>query len=146
MSSMINLHLSRRIQHAITGLILLLLSYIIPSYPLGFILLTVATITFYYIHYKRIYDIEWDNWYIDKFGMLLREHEVGEWEEGEDDNDDNGDTDDDSASLSKSKHITQRKIPQQQNIKREEVEERLYHHYQEHSTSSSARQYQHIHF
>jgi len=100
---MINLHLSRRIQHTITGLILLLLSYIIPSYPLGFILLTVATITFYYIHYKRIYDIEWDNWYITKFGMLLREHEVGEWEE----DDDNGNTDD-SASLSKSKHITKK--------------------------------------
>ena len=104
---MINLHLSRRIQHAITGLILLLLSYIIPSYPLGFILLTVATITFYYIHYKRIYDIEWDNWYITKFGMLLREHELGEWEEDEDDNYNNGDTDD-SASLSKSKHITKK--------------------------------------
>lgn len=102
---MINLHLSRRIQHAITGLILLLLSYIIPSYPLGFILLTVATFAFYYIHYKRIYDIEWDNWYITKFGMLLREHELGEWEEGEDDNDDNGNTDDDNASLSKSKHV-----------------------------------------
>ena len=102
---MINLHLSRRIQHAITGLILLLLSYIIPSYPLGFILLMAATITFYYIHYKRIYDIEWDNWYITKFGTLLREHELGEWE-GENDNDDNGNTDEDSASLSKSKHIT----------------------------------------
>lgn len=104
--SSLNLHLSRRIQHAITGLILLLLSYIIPSYPLGFILLTVATITFYYIHYKRIYDIEWDNWYMGKFGMLLREHEVGEWEKDED-NDDNGNTDD-SASLSKSKHITKK--------------------------------------
>jgi len=100
---MINLHLSRRIQHTITGLILLLLSYIIPSYPLGFILLTVATLAFYYIHYKRIYDIEWDNWYITKFGMLLREHELGEWEDEEEDNDDG--TNDDSASLSKSKHV-----------------------------------------
>ena len=107
--SSLNLHLSRRIQHAITGLILLLLSYIIPSYPLGFILLTLATIVFYYIHYKRIYDIEWDNWYIGKFGMLLREHELGEWEEDEDDdNGDNGNTDDDSASLSKSQHITKK--------------------------------------
>ena len=82
-----NIHLSRRIQHAITGLILLLISYIIPSYPIGFILLAIATIAFYYIHYKRTYDEEWDIWYIQQFDMLLREHERGEWEETVNDND-----------------------------------------------------------
>ena len=79
-----NLHLSRRIQHALTGLVLLLVSYIIPSYPLGFILLSFATLAFYYIHHKRLYDVEWDDWYIEKFGELLREHERGEWEKDDD--------------------------------------------------------------
>ena len=110
---MINLHLSRRIQHAITGLILLLLSYIIPSYPLGFILLTVATLAFYYIHYKRIYDIEWDIWYINKFGMLLRQHEVGEWEEDED-NDDNVNTTDDGNN----KHVAKKDTTATTNYKK----------------------------
>ena len=82
-----NIHLSRRIQHAITGLILLLISYIIPSYPIGFILLAIATIAFYYIHYKRMYDEEWDIWYIQQFDMLLRDHERGEWEETVNDDD-----------------------------------------------------------
>ena len=75
-----NLHLSRRIQHALTGVFLLLISYIIPSYPLGFILLSFATLVFYYIHHKRVHDVEWDDWYLEKFGDLLREHERGEWE------------------------------------------------------------------
>lgn len=79
-----NLHLSRRIQHALTGLVLLIISYIIPSYPLGFILLSFATLAFYYIHHKRVHDVEWDDWYIEKFGKLLREHEKGEWEKDDD--------------------------------------------------------------
>ena len=75
------LHLPRRIQHIFTGLLLLLLSHVIPPYPLGFVLLSLATASLYYIHTKRIHSEEWDEWYVQKFGGLLRRHEIGEWEE-----------------------------------------------------------------
>jgi dolichol kinase len=78
---MLDLHLSRRIQHAVTGFILLLISYIIPPYPIGFILLSIATAAFYHLHWKRVHDETWDRWYLDKFGKLLRDHERGEWED-----------------------------------------------------------------
>jgi dolichol kinase len=82
-----NLHLSRRVQHLLTGIALLLISHILPSpYPVGFILLSLATGAFYCIHIKRVHDEEWDGWYLDKFGELLRGHERGEWCD-EDEND-----------------------------------------------------------
>lgn len=74
------LHLSRRVQHAATGLVLLGVSYAIPPYPAGFVLLTLATAAFYAVHSRRLRDVEWDAWYLDRFGGLLREHERGEWE------------------------------------------------------------------
>jgi len=78
---MAKLHLSRRIQHAITGLVILIISYIVPPYPIGFVLLVIASATFYHIHWKRLHDETWDQWYLDRFGELLREHERGEWED-----------------------------------------------------------------
>ncbi|KAL9185443.1 hypothetical protein ACHAXT_003220 [Thalassiosira profunda] len=75
------LHLSRRVQHALTGLALLLVSYIIPAYPVGFALLAAATAAFYRVHAKRVRNEEWDEWYLEQFGALLREHERGSWEE-----------------------------------------------------------------
>lgn len=74
------LHLSRRIQHAVTGLILLVTSHLIPPYPHGFILLSIGTLAFYRIHQLRLYDDTWDDWYLETFGGLLRRHEIGEWE------------------------------------------------------------------
>mmetsp|Transcript_24114 Transcript_24114/g.58238 ORF Transcript_24114/g.58238 Transcript_24114/m.58238 type:complete len:311 (+) Transcript_24114:77-1009(+) len=76
-----NLHLSRRVQHALTGLALLVVSYVISPFPVGFVLLSLATGAFYYVHWKRVHDEAWDIWYLDRFGSLLREHERGEWEE-----------------------------------------------------------------
>lgn len=98
-----NLHLSRRIQHALTGLVLLLISYIIPSYPLGFILLSFATLAFYYIHHKRVHDVEWDDWYLEKFDKLLREHERGEWEKDDDTTNKKKDVANDGIIISSSK-------------------------------------------
>jgi len=81
------IHLSRRVQHAVTGLVLILISYVIPPYPIGCMLLSLATAAFYHIHQKRVHDEAWDRWYLKNFGALLRAHEKGEWdvleEEGE---------------------------------------------------------------
>ena len=76
-----SLHLSRRIQHAVTGLILLAISYIIPPYPIGVALLSIATVAFYIVHLRRVHDEVWDSWYLQQFGNLLRDHERGAWEE-----------------------------------------------------------------
>jgi len=76
-----SLHLSRRIQHAVTGLILLAISYIIPAYPIGVALLSIATVAFYAVHLRRVHDEVWDSWYLQQFGTLLRDHERGAWEE-----------------------------------------------------------------
>lgn len=76
-----NIHVVRRIQHAVTGLVLIVISYIIPPYPFGCILLLLATVAFYVVHKKRIQDHKWDDWYLEKFGSLLRNHERGEWEQ-----------------------------------------------------------------
>ena len=83
-----DLHLSRRVQHAATGFILLLISYIIPPFPTGFILLSTATAAFYQLHRRRVHDECWDRWYLERFGALLRDHERGEWEVDDDDDDD----------------------------------------------------------
>ena len=76
-----HLHVARRIQHAVTGLVLIAVSHIIPPYPVGCLLLLLATTAFYYIHKKRVLDPKWDDWYLQRFGSLLRDHERGEWEE-----------------------------------------------------------------
>ncbi len=76
-----NIHIARRIQHAVTGLVLIVISHIIPPYPAGFLLLVLATAAFYNIHMKRVQDPKWDDWYLQNFGSLLRNHERGEWEE-----------------------------------------------------------------
>jgi len=79
-SNVDKIHLSRRVQHAITGIVLLIISYLLPPYPVGFSLLTLATAAFYHVHRKRIHDESWDKWYLEQFGALLRNHERGEWE------------------------------------------------------------------
>ncbi len=76
-----NIHIARRIQHAVTGLVLIVISHIIPPYPAGCLLLLLATAAFYNIHVKRVEDPTWDDWYLQNFGSLLRKHERGEWEE-----------------------------------------------------------------
>ena len=73
-------HIARRVQHAVTGIVLLAISHIIQPYPAGCLLLLLATVAFYIIHMKRIHDRNWDEWYIDNFGSLLRNHERGEWD------------------------------------------------------------------
>lgn len=75
------LHLSRRIQHAGTGLVILAISHIVPPYPVGLGLLSIATLAFHMLHSRRVHDEAWDAWYLERFGSLLREHERGEWEE-----------------------------------------------------------------
>ena len=77
------IHLSRRVQHALTGLVLILISYVIPPYPIGCMLLSLATAAFYHIHRKRVHDEAWDRWYLKNFGALLRAHEKGEWDVSE---------------------------------------------------------------
>jgi dolichol kinase len=65
----------------VTGLILLAISYIIPAYPIGVALLSIATVAFYAVHLRRVHDEVWDSWYLQQFGTLLRDHERGAWEE-----------------------------------------------------------------
>ena len=77
------LHLSRRIQHAGTGLVILGISHVTPPYPVGLGLLSIATLAFHRLHSWRVRDEAWDAWYLERFGSLLREHERGEWEEEE---------------------------------------------------------------
>ena len=74
------IHLSRRVQHAVTGLVLILISYVIPPYPIGCMLLSLTTAAFYQIHQIRVHDEAWDRWYLKNFGALLRAHEKGEWD------------------------------------------------------------------
>ena len=76
------LHPSRRAQHATTGLVLLAISHAVPPYPVGLGLLSVATLAFHRLHWRRVRDEAWDLWYLERFGALLREHERGEWEGG----------------------------------------------------------------
>ncbi|KAL3786813.1 hypothetical protein HJC23_008087 [Cyclotella cryptica] len=76
---MLHLHASRRIQHLLTGIIILAVSYIIPPYPAGFVSLVLTTLAFYQLHHKRTKDRDYDNWYLERFGGLLREDERGEW-------------------------------------------------------------------
>lgn len=76
---MLEIHHSRRIFHLLPGLLIIALSYIIPPHPLGTSLLSAVTASFYYMHYRRKDDRDFDIWYLGKFGKLLREEERGEW-------------------------------------------------------------------
>ncbi|KAL7544578.1 hypothetical protein ACHAWF_007955, partial [Thalassiosira exigua] len=76
-----NFHISRRFQHAATGIAILFISHLIKPYPTGFLILAISTAAFYILHQKRTHDEEWDRWYLKHFGALLRGHERGEWEE-----------------------------------------------------------------
>ena len=84
MCSRSRIHVSRRIQHASTGLAFLAVSHVIPGYPAGFCLLSLATAAFYCVHRRRLLDEAWDAWYLARFGALLRDHERGERERGAD--------------------------------------------------------------
>ena len=75
------IHVARRVQHASTGLAFLAVSHVIPGYPAGFCLLSLATAAFYCVHRKRLVDDGWDAWYQARFGALLRDHERGEREQ-----------------------------------------------------------------
>lgn len=72
-------HFARRFFHAVGGLVLIVISHIIPPYPVGCLLALLATAELYVIHMKRVKDPRWDEWYLQRFGSLLRNHERGEW-------------------------------------------------------------------
>ena len=74
-------HFARRFFHAVGGLVLIVISHIIPPCPVGCFLALLATAELYVIHMKRVKDPRWDDWYLQRFGSLLRNHERGEWEE-----------------------------------------------------------------
>jgi len=79
MVTMLGYHHRRRIFHLIPGLLIIAISYVIPTYPLGFILLGLVTSAVHYMHIKRSNDRQFDIWYIQKYGQLLRGEELGEW-------------------------------------------------------------------
>lgn len=79
MVTMLEYHHRRRIFHLIPGLLIIAISYVIPTYPLGFILLGLVTSAVHYMHIKRSNDRQFDIWYIQKYGQLLRGEELGEW-------------------------------------------------------------------
>lgn len=76
---MLEFHHSRRIFHLLPGLVIIAISYVVPPYPLGTIMLSAVTASFYYAHVRRSDDREYDIWYLKRFGKLLREEEIGEW-------------------------------------------------------------------
>lgn len=76
---MLEFHHSRRTFHLLPGLLIIAISYVIPPYPLGAALLFAITASFYYMHYRRSDDRDYDIWYLEKFGGLLRQEEIGEW-------------------------------------------------------------------
>ncbi|KAL3788232.1 hypothetical protein ACHAWO_012621 [Cyclotella atomus] len=76
---MLEFHHSRRLFHLLPGLLIIAISYVVPPYPIGTILLTAVTAIFYYAHVRRSDDREYDIWYLKHFGKLLREEEIGEW-------------------------------------------------------------------
>jgi dolichol kinase len=61
--------------------VLLAISHVVPPYPVGLVLLAIATFAFHRMHAMRTNDEAWDAWYLERFGTLLRDHERGEWEE-----------------------------------------------------------------
>lgn len=69
-----NLHLIRRIQHAVTGLVFYGLSYVLPS-SLAIALLCISTLAFYLLHVARSQSHSVQEYYLRHFGPLLRDHE-----------------------------------------------------------------------
>ena len=76
---MLEYHHRRRIFHLLPGLLIIAISYVIPTYPIGFILLSFVTSVVHYMHIKRSKDRQFDIWYLQKYGQLLRGEELGEW-------------------------------------------------------------------
>lgn len=64
----------RRIQHALTGLIFYILSFILP-FSIACFLLSSTTTLFYILHLSRSRWKSIQRYYIQQFGPLLREHE-----------------------------------------------------------------------
>lgn len=64
----------RRIQHALTGFLFFLLSYILP-HSIACLLLSLATTLFYVLHLARSKSKSIQHQYLQHFGPLLREHE-----------------------------------------------------------------------
>ena len=69
-----DLHIQRRIQHAVTGLVFVAISYIIPPKPAG-IMLLVADVALYALHRARLRSESAQEIYMKLFGALLRPHE-----------------------------------------------------------------------
>ena len=67
-------HTRRRIQHAITGLLFYMLSFLLPQMTAS-LLLIVATVAFYTMHKLRSKSKAVQEWYMKHFGPLLRERE-----------------------------------------------------------------------
>jgi dolichol kinase len=61
------------------GLVILAISYVIPPYPLGSALLFSLTAGLYYMHNRRSNDREYDIWYLEQYGSMMRAEEIGEW-------------------------------------------------------------------
>ena len=64
----------RRIQHALTGLLFYILSFILP-FSIACLLLSSTTTLFYILHLSRSRWKSVQRYYIQQFGPLLREHE-----------------------------------------------------------------------
>jgi dolichol kinase len=69
-----SLHYRRRIQHALTGLLFYILSYMI-SRPIAMTLLCISSISFYTIHKRRSSLNKVQDHFLQFFGPLLREYE-----------------------------------------------------------------------
>ncbi len=64
----------RQIQHALTGFLFFILSYLLP-YSIACSLLSLATIVFYILHLLRSASTSIQQQYMKHFGPLLRDHE-----------------------------------------------------------------------
>jgi Dolichol kinase len=69
-----SLHYQRRIQHASTGLLFYILSYMIPT-PIAMALLCTSSISFYAIHRARSSSTRVQHHFVQFFGPLLRDNE-----------------------------------------------------------------------
>ena len=69
-----SLHHRRRLQHALTGILFYVLSFILP-HIVAIILLSLATIAFYALHSARSTSTSVQEYYMKHFGPLLRDHE-----------------------------------------------------------------------
>ena len=67
-------HSRRRLQHALTGLLFYILSFLLTHFTASLLLAT-ATTLFYILHISRSKSKAVQQYYIQQFGPLLREHE-----------------------------------------------------------------------